>query len=139
MPPPPLKLLIADVRLYLKLWQSGDGFSNARLTITTEPACVDGHSVAADDHVVGVADFLVVPRSIRWRGGGGLVGAGRGEGRSETNEGFSRRGLGFYAERCHPRTRAAQSRLSSRTDIEALGETRRQRRAGHGVSALPHT
>ena len=37
------------------------------------------------------------------------------------------------------KTRAAQSTLSRRTDIEALGETRRQRRAGHGLSALPHT
>ena len=37
------------------------------------------------------------------------------------------------------KTRAAQSTLSRRTDIEALGETQRQRRAGHGLSALPHT
>ena len=66
------------------------------------------------------------------------MGAGGG-GRSETNQSFSRRGLGFYAERCHPQTRAAQSSLNSRTDIEAVEETRRQRRAGHGVSALPHT
>ena len=49
------------------------------------------------------------------------------------------RGLGVCAERCHPQTSAAQSTLNRRTDIEAVGETRRQTHAGHGLSALPHT
>ena len=72
-------------------------------------------------------------------GGGGAGGWKEGGGHSETNQSLSRRGLGFCAERCHPQTRAAQSTLSRRTDIEALGETRRQKRAGYGLSALPHT
>ena len=80
----PLKPLIPHVGLQLKLWQNGHGCSNARLIITAKTACVDGHSVAADDHVVGVADFLVVPCWMRWRGGEeggwGLVGAGGGGG-----------------------------------------------------------
>ena len=63
----------------------------------------------------------------------------RGGGRSETNQSLNWRGLGFCAERCHPQTRAAQSTLSSRTDVEAVGETRRQRREGDGLSGLPHT
>ena len=80
----PLKPLIPHVGHQLKLWQNGHGCSNARLIITAKTACVDGHSVAADDHVVGVADFLVVPCWMRWRGGEeggwGLVGAGGGGG-----------------------------------------------------------
>ena len=63
----------------------------------------------------------------RWGGGAGGCAAGvEGGGGSETNQCSSRCGLGFCTERCHPQTRAAQSTLSSRTNIEALGETQRQ-------------
>ena len=71
------------------------------------------------------------------RGAGGCR-AGPGWG-SETNQSLSRHGLVFCAARCHPQTRVAPSRLSRRTDIELLGDTRRRRHAEHGLSAVSHT
>ena len=54
--------------------------------------------------------------------GGGGGGWKEGGGHSETNQSLSQRGLSFCAKRCHAHTRAAQSTLSRRTDIEALGK-----------------